>query len=77
MACLTAYQLACGHVQLVKTQNYKLELYKEHGVYFVIGRLYEIGGPFIFYEGCFYLVKDARKEFTKQHKLAKRITNNV
>lgn len=33
---LSAYQLACGYMELKEANNIRVKLYREHGVYFII-----------------------------------------
>lgn len=72
MKKLSAYSLACGHVQNKKIGADKVELYKEHNTYhvrrfstFIDGR--KIQEVWL----CFEKLVDARRAFSRQCCIAK------
>lgn len=68
MRNLTAYQLACGHVQEIKKKTFKVELYKEHSVYHVRSFDYFIDGRLIQRTWLvFDTLVEARKAFKRQY----------
>jgi hypothetical protein len=61
MSNLSAYALACGYVQRVEIGDYRVSLYREHGVYHV--RAYNFEQSKRIAWDVFHTLGEARKAF--------------
>lgn len=63
---VSAYQLACGHVQRRETATLQTTLWHEYGVYHV--RTHEFGGRGRLAWETFQTLREARRKMSRQHR---------